>query len=201
MVAGGSPKIYAAMMKSMDAGIGRVLKALERAKLERDTLVIFTSDNGGERYSYNWPFSFQKMYLFEGGTRVPAIVRWTGKIPAGQVTEQAAITMDWTATILAVTGTVADPSYPIEGENLLPVCTGERAVHDRALFWRITGFDAARVGRWKYLKDEQGEHLFDLSVDPGEKADRRRDEPATFDRVKQQYLAWSAQMLPLPKPS
>ena len=189
------------MMKSMDAGIGRVLKALERAKLERDTLVIFTSDNGGERYSYNWPFSFQKMYLFEGGTRVPAIVRWTGKIPAGQVTEQAAITMDWTATILAVTGTAADPSYPIEGENLLPVCTGERAVHDRALFWRITGFDSARVGRWKYLKDEAGEHLFDLSVDPGEKADRRRDEAATFDRVKQQYLAWSAQMLPLPKPS
>jgi arylsulfatase A-like enzyme len=201
MVAGGSRKIYASMMRSMDAGIGRVLKALERAKLERDTLVIFTSDNGGERYSYNWPFSFQKMYLFEGGTRVPAIVRWTGKIPAGQVTEQAAITMDWTATILAVTGTVADPSYPIEGENLMPVCTGERAVHDRALFWRITGFDAARIGRWKYLKDEEGEHLFDLSVDPGEKADRRRNEPATFDRVKQQYLAWSAQMLPLPKPS
>ena len=127
MVDGGSPKIYASMMKSMDAGIGRVLKALERAKLDRDTLVIFTSDNGGERYSYNWPFSFQKMYLFEGGTRVPAIVRWTGKIPAGQVTEQAAITMDWTATILAVTGTAPDPSYPLEGENLLPVCTGERA--------------------------------------------------------------------------
>src|SRR5262249_44856903 len=75
MVNGGSLKIYAAMMKSMDAGIGRVLKALERAKIERDTLVIFTSDNGGERYSFNWPFSFQKMYLYEGGTRVPAIAR------------------------------------------------------------------------------------------------------------------------------
>ena len=74
MTAGGSLKIYAAMMKRMDAGIGRVLNALERAKIDRDTLVIFTSDNGGERYSYNWPFSFQKMYLNEGGTRVPAIV-------------------------------------------------------------------------------------------------------------------------------
>ena len=105
MIEGGSLKIYGAMMKSMDAGIGRVLKALERAKIDRDTLVIFTSDNGGERYSYNWPFSFQKMYLYEGGTRVPAIVRWPGVIPAGRVTDQPAITMDWTATILGVTGT------------------------------------------------------------------------------------------------
>jgi arylsulfatase A-like enzyme len=199
MALGGSPKVYAAMMKSMDAGIGRVLDALRRAKIERDTLVIFTSDNGGERYSFNWPFSFQKMYLFEGGTRVPAIVRWTGRIPPGQVTAQAAITMDWTATILAVTGTPPDPAYPLDGTNLLPLCTGERGVQDRELFWRITGFDAARVGKWKYLKDRDGEYLFDLSVDPGEKADRRRMDAATFDRVKQQYLAWSAQMLPLPK--
>ncbi len=200
MIEGGSRQIYASMIKSMDAGIGRVLEALERAKLERDTLVIFTSDNGGERYSYNWPFSFQKMYLFEGGTRVPAIVRWPGTIPAGQVTAQAAITMDWTATILAVTGTAPDPAFPLDGENLLPVCTGERGVQDRALFWRITGFDAARVGAWKYLKDEEGEHLFDLSSDPGEKADRRQRDAATFERIKRQYLAWSAQMLPMPKP-
>jgi arylsulfatase A-like enzyme len=201
MIDGGSPKIYASMMKSMDAGIGRVLKALARAKLERDTLVIFTSDNGGERYSYNWPFSFQKMYLFEGGTRVPAIVRWPGVIPAGRVTDQAAITMDWTATILGVAGAAADSAYPLDGENLMPVCTGQRAAYDRALFWRITGFDAARVGNWKYLKDTEGEHLFDLSSDPGEKADAKRKEPATFDQVKQQYLAWHAQMLPLPHAS
>ncbi len=70
--------------------------------------MIFTSDNGGERYSFNWPFSFQKFYLWEGGIRVPAIVRWPGVIPAGRVTDQAVITMDWTATILAVTGTSPD---------------------------------------------------------------------------------------------
>src|SRR5262245_10233304 len=119
MTAGGSLKIFGTMMTRMDAGIGRVLKALERAKIERDTLVIFTSDNGGERYSYNWPFSFQKMYLNEGGTRVPAIARWPGTIPAGRVTDQAAITMDWTATILGVTGSQADPAYPLDGENVL----------------------------------------------------------------------------------
>jgi len=186
------------MMKSMDAGIGRVLEALRRARIERDTLVIFTSDNGGERYSFNWPFSFQKMYLFEGGTRVPAIVRWPGRIPPNQVTAQAAITMDWTATILAATGTAPDPAYPLDGEDLLPVCIGQRGVQDRTFFWRIIGYDAARVGKWKYLKDRDGEYLFDLSVDPGEKADLRRLDAAAFDRVKQQYLTWSAQMLPLP---
>jgi arylsulfatase A-like enzyme len=201
MVEGGSPAIYGAMVRSMDAGIGRVLKALEHAKIDRDTLVIFTSDNGGERYSFNWPFSFQKMYLFEGGTRVPAIVRWPGRIPAGHATPQAAITMDWTATILAVTGTAPDPAYPLDGEDLLPVCTGEKPPYDRELFWRIHGYDGARVGRWKYLKDPEGEYLFDLSLDPGEKADRKRRDPAVFERVKQEYAAWQARMLPLPKSS
>jgi arylsulfatase A-like enzyme len=198
MIAGGSRQIYGSMMKSMDAGIGRVLKALKRARLERDTLVIFTSDNGGERYSYNWPFSFQKMDLHEGGTRVPAIVRWPGVIPAGRVTEQAAITMDWTATILAATGTAADPAYPLDGENLLPVCTGERAAYDRTLFWRTIERAAARAGRWKYVADRDGEYLFDLVVDPGEKDDRRRKEEAQFARIEQAYLDWNARMLPRP---
>ena len=196
---GGSLKIYGSMMKSMDAGIGRVLKALERAKLERTTLVIFTSDNGGERYSFNWPFSFQKGYLWEGGTRVPAMVRWPGVVPAGRVTEQAAITMDWTATILAATGTAPDPAYPLDGEDLMPVCTGKRGVYDRTLFWRTREYDAARVGNWKYLKVGGDEHLFNLSTDPGEKADLRTKEPDKFEQIKKQYLAWNARMLPKPR--
>ena len=135
------------MMKSMDAGIGRVLKALERAKLDRDTLVIFTSDNGGERYSYNWPFSFQKMYLYEGGTRVPAIVRWPGVIPAGRVTDQAAITMDWTATILGVdrhrcrsvvSSRWREPDAGVHAASARP--------YDRTLFWRIRRL-RCRTGR------------------------------------------------------
>jgi arylsulfatase A-like enzyme len=196
MAGGGSPAIYGAMMKSMDAGIGRVLKALARANLERDTLVIFTSDNGGERYSYNWPFSFAKGDLWEGGTRVPAMVRWPGVIPAGQVTDQAAITMDWTATILAATGTAPDPGHALDGEDLLPFCTGKKAVSDRTLFWRVAQYDAARMGRWKYLKESGREHLFDLSSDPGEKADVRTKHADVFARIRQAYAAWNAQMLP-----
>src|SRR6267378_3582007 len=93
---GGSLKTYASMIKSLDDGIGAVLRALAQAGLERNTLVIFTSDNGGERFSYNWPFVGQKDSLFEGGIRVPAIARWPGVITANtNLIEQPVITMDW----------------------------------------------------------------------------------------------------------
>jgi arylsulfatase A-like enzyme len=196
MVDGCSLKIYASMMKSMDAGIGRVLQALRRARLERNTLVIFTSDNGGERYSYNWPFSFQKFYLWEGGIRVPAIVRWPGTIPAGRVSDQAVITMDWTATILAVTATMPDPAHALDGDDVMPVCKGTRAPYNRTLFWRTQERAAARVGNWKYLDESGNERLFDLSLDPGEKNDLRALHVDVFERIRAQYTEWNARMLP-----
>ena len=195
---GGSPAIYAQMMRSLDDGVGRVLAALRRARLERDTLVIFTSDNGGELYSFNWPFSSGKSFLHEGGIRVPAIVRWPGVVPAGAATEQAAITMDWTATILAAAGAQPDAARPLDGESLLPVLTRERAAYDRALFWRTRAQAAARVGRWKYVQDGDAEHLYDLGVDLGEKSDLREREPAAFDEAKRRYSEWAAGMLPRP---
>jgi arylsulfatase A-like enzyme len=198
MTNGGSLETYAHMMRSMDDGIGRVLAALRRARVERDTLVIFTSDNGGERYSFNWPFSFQKLYLFEGGIRVPAIVRWPGVVPAGAVTEQAAITMDWTATILAAAGAAPDTEQPLDGESLLPVLTRERAAYDRALFWRTRTRAAARVGRWKYLQEGGEEYLYDLAVDLGEKTDLKTRDAAAFAETKARYSAWAAEMLPRP---
>ena len=198
MTNGGSLKIFSTMMKRMDLGIARVLKALDRANMARDTLVIFTSDNGGERYSFNWPFSFEKGYLHEGGLRVPAIARWPGVIPAGRVTDQAAITMDWTATILGVTGTTADPAFPLDGENLMPICTGQRQPYDRSLYWRVTGLNAARVGAWKYLKNETGEHLYDLANDSGEKSDLRTTHPDRLTTLRQSYQDWVSKMLPLP---
>ncbi len=193
MTEGGSLKTYAAMVRSMDAGIGRVLAALPK-----NTLVIFTSDNGGERYSFNWPFSFQKSYLWEGGIRVPAIVRWPGVVPAGRDTAQAAITMDWTATMLAAAGAHADPAYPLEGEDLMPVCRGVRPAYDRTLFWRTHSRDAARMGQWKYLKDSGKEHLFDLANDPGEKSDVQAKHPDLFAEIRKRFASWDKQMLPRP---
>jgi arylsulfatase A-like enzyme len=198
MTNGGSLDIFAEMVRSMDEGIGRVLAALRRARLERNTLVIFTSDNGGERYSFNWPFSFQKYDLFEGGIRVPAIVRWPGVVPAGSVTEQAAITMDWTATIVAAAGAQADPATPLDGESLLPVLTREREQYDRALYWRTRAQAAARIGRWKYLQNGDAEHLYDLGVDLGEKTDLKARESAAFAETKRRYSEWAAGMLPRP---
>ena len=195
MTNGGSLEAYAKMMISMDAGIGRVLAALRKARLERNTLVIFTSDNGGERYSYHWPFSFQKLFLHEGGIRVPAIVRWPGVVPAGAVTEQTAITMDCTATILAAGGAPA-AGGPLDGESLLPVLTRERELYDRALYWRTRTRAAARIGRWKYVQDGADEYLYDLGVDLGEKTDLKTREADVFADVKQRHEAWAAEMLP-----
>jgi arylsulfatase A-like enzyme len=169
---------------------------LRRARLERDTLVIFTSDNGGERYSFNWPFSFQKGYLFEGGIRVPAIVRWPGVVRAGSVTDQAAITMDWTATILAAAGAPPSAAEPLDGESLLPVLTGQREPYDRALFWRTRTRAAARIGRWKYVQEGASEHLYDVLVDLGEKTDLASREAEPFADAKRRYATWAADMLP-----
>jgi arylsulfatase A-like enzyme len=106
--------------------------------------------------------------------------------------------MDWTATILKVTGTEPDAAYSLDGEDLMPVCSGARAPYDRTLFWRNREYEAARMGKWKYLKLDADEWLFDLSVDPGEKVDRRKRQAETFATVRAKFQAWDAQMLPLP---
>jgi arylsulfatase A-like enzyme len=195
---GGSLKTYAAMMKSLDDGVGQVLRALRNARLERDTLVIFTSDNGGERFSYNWPFTGKKLELREGGIRVPAIIRWPGVIRAGRSTQQVAITMDWTATILAATHAKPDANYPLDGDDLLPVCTGERAVYERKLFWRNAKQDAVRKGNWKYLNEGEKEYLFDLSTDQREQADFKEQRPEIFEQLRAEFQRWQSQVLPRP---
>ena len=193
---GGSAEIYGEMVKSMDRGIGRVLQALRDRGLERNTLVLFTSDNGGERYSNIWPFAFEKTFLWEGGIRVPAIARWPGVIMGNRTTSQPAITMDWTATILATSGAKPNPNYPLDGIDLMRVLTGEQAPIQRNLFWRNANYDAARIGNWKYLIENGAEHLFDLSKDLGEKFDVKEKESAAFTRVKAAYDAWNKQVLP-----
>jgi arylsulfatase A-like enzyme len=197
--AGGSNDIYAEMVKSMDSGIGKVFDALRKANLERNTLVVFTSDNGGERYSLNWPFQFQKMYLWEGGLRVPAIVKWPGVVPAGKVTNQAAVTMDWSATFLDAGGAKADPAYPFDGQSMLNVCKGTSPAFDRTLFWRLRSKPqrAARMGKWKFLRDGTEEHLFDLAADPGEANDLKTRNPETFEKIRAEYTKWESTMLPV----
>jgi arylsulfatase A-like enzyme len=197
---GGSVEIYRAMLASLDLNVGRVLDALEKTAQARDTIVIFTSDNGGERFSDVWPLTGMKGELLEGGIRVPVLVRWPGRIAAGLRSDQVAVTADWLPTLLAAAGRVPDDAFPSDGENLLPVLTGAAPPHPRTLYWRYKSNDQAAVrdGDWKYLKLGGREHLFDLAADARERADLRDARPEEFERLKRLYAAWNAQMLPYP---
>jgi arylsulfatase A-like enzyme len=195
---GGSLKLYAEMMRSLDEGIGRVMQAIRQAGIDRTTLVIFTSDNGGERFSYQWPFSGAKGDLLEGGIRVPAIVRWPGSVPAGRVTQQMAITMDWTATMLAAAK--ADAHHALDGMDLLPALRGSGALRDRAFFWRIYDQDAVREGKWKFVRNGEVRRLFNLSIDQHEQADFSQRHPEIAQRLMSEFGKWNDQMLPRPRP-
>ncbi|MBA3352315.1 MAG: sulfatase-like hydrolase/transferase [Blastocatellia bacterium] len=192
--AGGSMKIYAEMMKSLDSAVGKVLAALKAAGQDKNTLIIFTSDNGGERFSYNWPFSGQKFDLREGGVRVPAIVRWPGVTAPGGVSDQPNITMDWTATMIAAAGNKPDPKYPLDGQDLTDVLKGRKPIHDRTFFWRTFRQGAMRSGKWKYLREEKNEFLFDLSVDEREQADFKGSHPEILERLRAEFTKWESEM-------
>jgi arylsulfatase A-like enzyme len=200
MGGGGSLKLYAEMMKSLDEGIGRVMQTIKGAGIDRRTLVIFTSDNGGERFSYQWPFSGAKGDLLEGGIRVPAIVRWPGIVPANRVTQEMAITMDWTATILAAAKTDADARHSLDGIDLLPVLKGTNPFRGRTFFWRIYNQDAAREGKWKYFRNGEVRRLFNLSIDPHEQADFSQKHPEILQRLMSEFDKWNDQMLPRQRP-
>ena len=194
---GGTQKTYATMVQSLDSNIGRVLQALDVHGLSANTIVVFTSDNGGERFSKTWPFTGMKGELLEGGLRIPAIARWPGRIPAGAVSEQVMISMDWMPTLLAAAGTETDPAYPPDGDNLLPVLTGRASPHPRKLFWRFKAGEqrAVRDGDWKYLQIAGNEFLFDVVKDPRERANLKDRHKDAFDRLKSDWAAWNATML------
>ncbi len=197
---GGNLATYGKMVTALDASIGRVLQVLEQRGLAANTIVIFTSDNGGERFSNNWPFSGQKTELLEGGIRVPCLIRWPGQVAAGKVSEQVAISMDWLPTLLAAAGTAPHPDYPADGQNLLPVLLGKQAPTERTLFWRYKANvqRAVRAGNWKYLKLNGNEFLFNVGADPRERANLARKQPDKLAEMKRQWDAWNATMLPIP---
>lgn len=198
---GGSLDTYAKMVESLDGAVGRVLKTLQQRGLAHNTIVVFTSDNGGERFSKTWPFSGQKTELLEGGIRVPAIVRWPAKIKPNQTSSQVAISMDWLPTLLAAAGTAPDQDYRPDGENLLPVILGDTSVSPRKLYWRYKAHDqrAARSGDWKYLKIGDNEFLFNVATDQRERANLAQKHPEIFAQLKQQWEVWNDAMLPITK--
>ncbi|KQT09655.1 sulfatase family protein [Ramlibacter sp. Leaf400] len=197
---GGNIHTYRRMIHHMDEGIGWVMQALQRHGLADDTLVVFTSDNGGERFSDNWPLVGGKMDLTEGGIRVPWIAHWPAVIPQGGVTPQHCMTMDWSATMLEAAGASAHPDYPLDGVSLLPVLREPGAAFPRPLHWRMNhrGQRALREGRWKYLRVDGNDYLFDVVADERERANLAGREPQRLERMRAAWEAWNAEMPAIP---
>ena len=197
---GGNIHSYRRMIHHMDEGIGWVMDALRANGLADNTLVIFTSDNGGERFSDSWPLVGGKMDLTEGGIRVPWIAHWPALISPGGVSEQHCLTMDWSATALAAAGVPADPAYPLDGVSLLPVLRDAGHAFARPMFWRMKhrGQRALRDGAWKYLQVDGHEYLFNIDADERERANHAQREPARLAALRDAWLAWNAGMPAIP---
>lgn len=198
----GSKEKYAAMIKSLDDAVGKIMQAIDDKNIAGNTLVIFTSDNGGEQFSDMGIYAGKKGQLHEGGIREPAFIRWPGTIAPNTITPQVAITMDWTATILAAAKVQPEPSLALDGINLLPVCTGNKKIVERTFFWRLFQDGeqkAMRQANWKYLQYEKGEFLFNIVNDPSEKTDIKAKHPDIFIQLKKKYSEWESGVLaPVP---
>ena len=191
---GGNVHSYQRMIHHMDEGIGKLVAALREQGLLENTLIVFTSDNGGERFSDNWPLVGGKMDLTEGGIRVPWIAHWPAAIPAGTQSAQQCMTMDWSATLLALGGGLPHANFPIDGVSMAPVLRDPQQQFERPLFWRMKhrGQRAMRLGDWKYLLVDGHEYLFNITTDARERANLSQREPARLQSMRDAWLAWEA---------
>ncbi|MBK8038069.1 MAG: sulfatase [Verrucomicrobiaceae bacterium] len=209
----GSRAIYKAMVERIDQGVGMILAELEKNGLTDNTLVVFSSDNGGERYSRNAPLFHHKATLWEGGIRVPCLMRWPAKLPQGKTTSQMAITMDLHATFLAAARSVVPASAvseppkggttnnekPLDGIDLIPLLTSNSKPIDRTFFWRIDRSNrkqkAIRHGKWKYINDGNTmDLLFDLEADIGERTNLGYQHPEIVEDLQKRLKAWEAEI-------
>ena len=197
-------RTYAAMVSSVDDGVGRVMESLRRNGIEEETIVVFLSDNGGssKNASNNNPLKGWKSDLFEGGIRVPFAMQWKGRIPAGQVYREPVISLDIFSTIAAITEVEIAKERPLDGVNLMPFLTGELdgSPHD-VLFWRKWEQNsmAIRKGVTKLVANTQRQNSnyarYDLSEDIAETTNQRwkvsgKENQALLDT----WEAWNAQL-------
>jgi arylsulfatase A-like enzyme len=218
--AGAFEPTYAAVIESLDDTVGMMLKKLDEWKLRNNTLVVFTSDNGGlhvpelkhRKITHNTPFRAGKGFLYEGGIRVPLIVRWPGKFAAGRVDPTPTITTDWLPTLLDLTGAKV-PAGP-DGQNMAGVMIEREKARDRVLYWHVPHYTnqgsrpggAVRDGDWKLIEhyEDGSVELFNLADDPGERtnlADRERDRAGRLrgDLARWRKLVGAQENSPNPK--
>jgi len=211
--------VYAAMLESLDHSVGRVLAALDQLGLAGNTLVIFTSDNGGLSTAEgsptsNLPLRAGKGWAYEGGVRVPLLVAWPGRIPAGTLSDEVVTSPDFFPTLLDLAGVPAQDSAHVDGRSFAPALASQPGPSPgRSIYWHYPHYSnqrgrphsAMREGRWKlieWLEDDRVE-LFDLSTDPGEAHDLAAESPATAARMRAELHAWRTSVgarMPTPNP-
>ena len=197
---------YAAMVESVDESVGRVMKTLRELKLDERTLVIFTSDNGGfAKATDNSPLRANKGSNYEGGLRVPFIIRWPGRTAPGSVSGEPVIGMDLYPTILEATDLPQRPHQHLDGKSLVPVLTGESGLDRNAIYWHYPHYNqhpssfpsgAIRAGDWKLIEAfETGKlSLFNLKKDIGETKDLASSEPEKVARLHRQLKSWRGEV-------
>ena len=198
---GGNIHTYHRMIHHMDEGIGWVVDALKKSGQLDNTLIVFTSDNGGERFSDNWPLIGGKMDLTEGGIRVPWIAHWPAAIAPGGVTDQQCLTMDWSATMVELGGAQPHTDYPLDGVSLTGVLRQPAQTFERPLHWRMNhrGQRAMRLGDYKYLRVDDHDYLFNIPQDERERANLAKRQPERLEAMRAAWEAWHATMPPIPE--
>ncbi|HTM51397.1 MAG TPA: sulfatase-like hydrolase/transferase [Bryobacteraceae bacterium] len=189
---------YAKMIERLDRRVGDILSQLDRMGAAGETLVIFSSDNGGDPNGRNDPWRGKKGSLWEGGIRVPCMMRWPGRIPGGKTIDQVAVSMDLLPTMLAATGIAAPSGRPLDGVNLLPVLEGLKPNYPRTLFWRAKRGTrvrkAVRVGDLKLVIDE-GEELHDLAKDELEQRNLLPTAEMIAKGLRAKLAAWEQEVM------
>lgn len=193
---------YAAMVESVDESVGRVMETLRDLELDQQTLVIFSSDNGGfAKATDNSPLRANKGSNYEGGIRVPVIVKWPSRTKPGSISEEPVISTDFYPTILAAVGQDLRPYQHVDGKSLVPVLTGRAGLDRDAIYWHYPHYnqhpqsfpsDVVRAGDWKLIEAlETGQRsLYNLAADIGETKDLSENEPAKVAQLYDKLEAW-----------
>jgi arylsulfatase A len=186
---------YMAAVTYMDEAIGQMMDLLKKHRLEDNTIVIFFSDNGGsESAADNTPFRGGKSQMFEGGLRVPCIVRWPGFIQPGSVCDEFLNSMDIFPMLCDAAGIRTPNGVKLDGFDMTPVLAGKQKSHRKEMFWQRRGDKAARVGNYKWVESSRVSGLFDLSSDIGEQHDLSEEKPEVLSMVKSRFAAWKKSM-------
>jgi arylsulfatase A len=185
---------FVGSVTAMDAAIGEVLDFLDDNDLAKNTIVIFFSDNGGGGAADNSPLRGAKGQMFEGGIRVPCIVRWPGKVPAGATSDEFLTSLEIFPTLCATTGAQPPVGVPLDGFDMLPVLQGKTKSPRKEMFWQRRLDKGARVGHWKWVESARGNGLFDLRKDLSEKEDLSKERPDMLAKLKSRFQNWKKEM-------